>query len=81
MSGMQDKGRFELTATRAKHWHRGQKCKCRSLADIGRVHLVPAGFAWHFGTGGNFIVVTGPGLDEEDTAPMFEAVSGRPSWS
>lgn len=81
MSGQRDDGRFELTATRATYWHRdrGPKC-CRSLADIARTHLVPAGFSWEFGRGGRFIIVSGPGLADEDTGPLYEAVSGRESF-
>lgn len=79
MSGLREDGRFELTAKRARYWHGQRKC-CRSLGDIARTHLTPAGFSWSFGRGSNFIVVSGPGLAQEDTAPLYEAVSGRQPW-
>lgn len=75
MSGFNGNGQFELTWKRAMYWHRGRRC-CKHLGDIGRQHLAPAGFAWRFGRGGNFLVVTGPGLSEEDASGLYEAVSG-----
>lgn len=79
MSGFTSRG-FELTRTKAMHWHRGRTC-CKSLSDIARTHLVPAGFDWQFGVGGNFLIVNGPGLSlaEEDATALYEAVSGRES--
>lgn len=78
MSGPREDGRFELTATRARYWHRPQRC-CESLADIASTHLAPAGFSVDVGTGGNFLIVAGPGLDAGETGPLYEAVSGRKS--
>jgi hypothetical protein len=75
MSGFRGQG-FDLTATKARHWHGSKRRCCRSLADIARTHLVPAGFIWRFGTGGNFLVVTGPGLAEQDAQLLYEAISG-----
>jgi hypothetical protein len=74
---MRQDGRFELTAKKGLYWHRarGPGC-CRSLSDIGRNHLTPAGFAWHFGSGGNYLMVSGPGLAEDEAGPLYEAVSG-----
>lgn len=79
MSGIGLGGHFELTRTRAKYWHRGRDCGCASLEAIAAQHL--GDFAWTAGQGGNWLDVTGPGLGEGSTSPLFEAVSGRKSWS
>jgi hypothetical protein len=76
VSGFQRNGAFDLTATKARQWHGSKRRCCRSLSDIARTHLVPAGFTWRFGTGGNFIVVNGPGLAQEDAQLLHDAISG-----
>ena len=75
MSGLRQDGRFGLTWSRARHWHRGRGCSCSGLLDVATEHLAAAGFVWE--DFGGWLLVEGPGLVDGDTRLLFEAVSGR----
>jgi hypothetical protein len=70
---------YELTATKASHWHRSCPCGVTdTAADIATTHAVPAGFTI-VRNGGNFVALRGPGIAQEKTGPLCEAISGRSS--
>lgn len=75
MSGIKG-DRYELTATKALHWHRRRDCDCRTLLDVAQRHL--RGFSWDVGDErGNWIAVRRPedATDRQFEAAIYAAVS------
>lgn len=84
MSGFTGRDAFDLDATKALYWHRFCRCGASSLDAIVRRHLEPAGFCvvkWGrtYAAGVSYVRVTGPGLSERQSEPLYQAVAYPPA--
>jgi hypothetical protein len=82
MSGFTSDGWYDLTATKVARWHSGRgRCEhgCREFDDVFRRHLEPAGFIRRPHRNASVMTVTGPGVLEGSSTPLYEALSGRAS--
>jgi len=79
MSGFRygDHGPYELTATKARHWHGRRGC-CGSVEDMIDRHVRPL-FTVELGRGGSFWTVTDATLEAGSTNRLFTALSGHES--
>jgi hypothetical protein len=78
MSGFHRDGWFDLTATKAEYWHRHCGCQALEMEDIYRAHLEPAGFVRHPAPSPHMLRLTGPGIAEGSTDPLYRACVGAP---
>lgn len=73
-------GVYDLTTTKALHWHRSREgCPCATLDDVVEQHLEHAGFTRHPAPSAALARLSGPGLAEHSSTPLYEAVSGLES--
>lgn len=77
MSGFDRPGTYSLTRTKAEYWHRHRtECACRSLEEIVAEHLG----AFTVRHRGNYVEVSGPGLDRRSIEALYLAVSGSAGY-
>ena len=78
MSGFHRNGWFDLTAKKAEYWH--SRCpddhgQVLDLEELWKVHLEPAGFVRHDAPSRYMFRLTGPGIAEGSTDPLYNALT------
>ncbi len=66
--------KYELTWTECFRLHQLDCKRCRSFGHVMEHHLAPAGFKRHWHNSQAVLLLSGPGLDEGNTGPLWKAL-------